>query len=342
MKPIRVAVCIDESKWYEKFLVSLQQYGNPLGIESEVFNIECDDWIHKIADFDAIIWKSHYMGPESSSYFKEKIFFIQHHLKKLTVPNFETIWHFDSKAAQSYIFKNYEIPTPRTVATFDVDDALGLLQQFDMPIVFKKTYGASSSNVVLLKDQFKAAARIKDVFSRQISKKILSDNCSFWSKVSKYLWRYYVDMRLFCTNQRCAYWQEFIPGNKRDLRITAIGDKYAVAFWRNNRPNDFRASGSGNIDYKDSVPEDVVKYCLELNRRFSFDSMAYDIVFYDGSFKVIEMSYSYIDRAIYNADGHFEYNNDHLSFVKGNCWPQELWARWLVERIKQRFIAKFQ
>ena len=44
-------------------------------------------------------------------------------------------------------------------------------------------------------------------------------------------------------------WQEFIPDNQRDFRVTIIGRRYAFVFWRNNRPGDFRASGSGLIDY---------------------------------------------------------------------------------------------
>ena len=42
--------------------------------------------------------------------------------------------------------------------------------------------------------------------------------------------------------------QEFLPGNGFDTRITVIGNR-AFGFRRFNRPDDFRASGSGRIDW---------------------------------------------------------------------------------------------
>jgi hypothetical protein len=88
------------------------------------------------------------------------------------------------------------------------------------------------------------------------------------------------------------------------LRIAVIGDRYAMGFWRNNRPNDFRASGSGRIDYDRTVPEELVRYCLSLNKRFDFDSMAYDIIFRGNQFVITEMSYTYVDSLLYKAAGH--------------------------------------
>src|SRR6185503_17089802 len=41
--------------------------------------------------------------------------------------------------------------------------------------------------------------------------------------------------------------QEFLSNNKFDTRVTVIGNR-AFAYRRFNRPNDFRASGSGNFD----------------------------------------------------------------------------------------------
>src|SRR5699024_1525118 len=90
-----------------------------------------------------------------------------------------------------------------------------------------------------------------------------------------------------------SYIQKFIEGNSADLRINIIGDKYGVGYWRKNRKNDFRASGSGNIDYVRSIPTEILEYCLNISKTNKFDSMAYDILFTNNNFVVVEMSYGF-------------------------------------------------
>jgi hypothetical protein len=131
---------------------------------------------------------------------------------------------------------------------------------------------------------------------------------------------------------RPVYWQEFVPGNDRDLRINVIGDRFAHGFWRRNRPGDFRASGSGLIMY-DEVPEDAVRYCLELNKRCGFDSMGYDLLFGPNGFIVSEISYTYADWAVHNSPYYLRLEPDgSLGRVEKHVWPQHLIVEWALER----------
>ena len=79
----------------------------------------------------------------------------------------------------------------------------------------------------------------------------------------------------------------------------------AYAFWRDNRPGDFRASGSHLIDYEADVPEAVVRQCIEWSTCMGFDSMAYDIVFADDTPLVLEISYDYVASALASAPCHW-------------------------------------
>ena len=340
--PVRIAVCKSESNWHVRFIEALDKHSGLYGnVSYRLMNIDSSDWIAELADFDAVIWRPHYMGVEASSFFKEKVWFAEHYLKKLIVPSFETVWHFESKIAQSYIFQYLKVPHPKTIATFDCNDALKQLESFSFPLVFKKSSGAASANVELVQKREAMVRKLKLRFSRQLIK----SEPILWRRIFTrqfiYAIKYWADVKLFRTNQRYAYWQEFIPNNARDLRITAIGDKYAFGFYRNNRPNDFRASGSGRIDFESPVPENLIRYCLELNRIMNFDSMAYDLVFTDdGSFRIIEMSYGYLETAIYNAPGHYELSNGNLEYVMDPIWPQELWVSWLLERIRRKFLPQ--
>jgi len=317
---IKIALCdgIVASEWTNRMsdaLVSEKEYFRQ-AINWDRVGINSDGWIEKLTSYDAILWPPGCMGIKPSSHLKEKVFFIQHHMKKLIVPNFESTWHFESKVAQSYLFDFYEMPTPRTVATFSIKDAIELLKSEKYPLVFKSSSDAASRGVKLIKSVKQA--------KYQAWKMLYT---GFWWKAVRRVFR--LDHR-----DNVAYWQEFIPKNDCDLRITAIGDKWAVGFWRWNRPNDFRASGSGLIDYEKPIPEETIHLCLALNKKHNFDSMAYDIIFRNGKPVIVEICYTYVDKAIYDAPGHYELGDSGLlSYRKGHTWPQQLWVRWLAARL---------
>ena len=296
----RVVVGLDKLGWHERFTQALDEkksQGIPLKIKT--VNFEAHDWLEQIGDADLILWKPDYMGMKSAGYFKEKIYFLQYIAGKVIVPGFKTIWHFDSKVAQSYLFSHYKVKSPHTVVSMDYNDAEKNCAASKFPLVFKLSYGAGGKNVQLLDDQRKARKQLRKIFCVPIyddEKRRLSSGAKvmlrhFWKK---WLWHRTIH-RLYekYENVAASYFQEFIPKNTADLRITVIGDRFAFGFWRNNRPGDFRASGSGLVDYERPIPEEALNYCIELNRKMDFDSMCYDLLFKENGFVITEMSYGY-------------------------------------------------
>ena len=331
--PLAIAVGRDEFGWHEVFseaLLARQSAGYRLRFD--VVDIGSDSWVDHVRDRDLVIWKPAYMGPRSASHFKEKIYFMEQYLGLLVVPSFRTIWHFESKVAQAYLLRERSVPTPRTVVSFTPSDALRQLDAASLPLVFKASHGASSSNVRMVNSASDARRLIDKVFCAENWREYRAQRTSgiralltlprrrwFWSKVRQKL----SHDEFF----NVVYWQEFVRGNDADLRITVIGDRYAVGFWRRNRPGDFRASGSGLLDYETPIPEDAVGYCMALNRQFGFDSMAYDLLFESEDFVVVEMSYAYNDKAVFGAPGHYTLgDDDSLLYEAGHVMPQELWV----------------
>ncbi len=338
---VRVIVGMDKLGWHERFSQALEEkkdQGIPLQVKT--VNLEAHDWLEQIGDADLILWKPNYMGIKSASFFKEKIYFLQYIADKVVMPNFETIWHFDSKIAQSYLFSHYKIKSPHTVVSMDYSDAVKVCAESKLPLVFKLSYGAGSKNVQIINDQSKAQKLLRKIFSVPVyddEKRRLSSGAKvmlhhFWKK---WLWHRTI-RRLYekYENVAASYCQEFIPGNTADLRITVIGDRFAFGFWRNNRPGDFRASGSGLVDYERSIPEEAVNYCIELNRKMNFDSMCYDLLFNEDGFVITEMSYGYKAEAIYDALGYYLLQDGSLTFHKGHVWPQQLWVDWALRKLR--------
>jgi glutathione synthase/RimK-type ligase-like ATP-grasp enzyme len=76
-----------------------------------------------------------------------------------------------------------------------------------------------------------------------------------------------------------VYYQKYLPNNNFDTRVTVIGDR-AFAFRRFNRTRDFRASGSGKIDYDmDSIDKRMIKIALETSEECGFQCMAFDFLY---------------------------------------------------------------
>jgi len=130
------------------------------------------------------------------------------------------------------------------------------------------------------------------------------------------------------------YLQEFLPDNKCDLRVTVIGSQ-AFGFRRMNRPNDFRASGSGMIDYDpEQVDRRAVRIAFAVSRKLGTQSLAFDFLFDRNHDPMIgEISYCYKPVALYNCPG---YLDESLVWHEGHVWPQDVILENLLAQRERR------
>ena|SRR5665647_466986 len=107
------------------------------------------------------------------------------------------------------------------------------------PAVMKPAHGSGSRGVSLIsdhKDGLRAAGRLSRSFSPR-------DNAT---ELAKRLLRPNHVRRSW--HRRSIVVQQFLPNLAGDYKILRYGDRF-YALGRSNRPNDFRASGSGRLDY---------------------------------------------------------------------------------------------
>lgn len=337
---LRIAVGRDRGGWHERFVEAIEAKRDALpGLRCSLVNLDRSDWIEQIGDARVVFWKPDYMGHEFAGYLKEKVFFLEHFLGKRVVPNTATLWHFESKVAQSWLLRHAGVETPETVASFDLEDSLSLAAGETYPIVLKKSAGAASASV----EAVDTPARMRRILRRTFSHTLWEGTGGRGGRPARLLrgilhpwfWTLVARKLSGATLFGAAYWQEFIRDNPADLRITAIGDRYATGFWRHNRPGDFRASGSGLLDYDRPVPDEAKRLCLGINRRLHFDSMAYDILFREGRMLVSEISYAYSAEAVHRVPGWSVLEPDgSLRYVEGRTWPQKLWVDWALDSLE--------
>jgi hypothetical protein len=342
----RIAVGFERYyRWHERFcdtLATLQ--ADDAWFDFEVVDFDRHDWLAASERFDCILWKSYVLGPEAAAHYKEKIYCFEHYLTKLVFPSFATVWHYESKVAQSYLLEHAGIPTPRTVVSFDYHDAARSVDAMNPPYVFKRSSGAGSQNVWLVEDRQTAHKTLRSTFSHQLwmesvaaTKKLARVAATIPLLGNAWMRTRLCDRLLGRELYRPAYWQALVPNNDRDLRITVIGGQYAGHLWRKNRPHDFRASGSGLVEYAPAPPAEALALCFDIVRRLEFDSMAFDLVHDGERWLVLEMSYCYVADAFAAAPGIFERSSSGaIQYVTGSRWPQELWVRALLAKLRAR------
>ncbi|VAX33729.1 hypothetical protein MNBD_NITROSPIRAE03-2099, partial [hydrothermal vent metagenome] len=127
------------------------------------------------------------------------------------------------------------------------------------------------------------------------------------------------------------YFQEFLPDNDFDTRITIIGNR-AFGFTRNTRPDDFRASGSGDIDYDlKRIDARCIKIAFETTEKLKTQSLAFDFIFdQKNNPRIVEISYCYQGKAVYNCPG---YRDREMNWHAGHVWPEDAILIDLLEAI---------
>ena len=194
-------------------------------------------------------------------------------------PNLRTSWHFDDKIAQAYLLEALEIPRPDTWIFWSREDAEAWAGSASYPVVAKLACGAGSSNVRLIRDSYAARAWIRRLFSRSgvFPSMTYPAGSSRLRRSMHHVGRFlrrcaaapsYVVLnrgtplpRQFWQPQKnYVLFQEFLPENEWDTRITVVGHR-AFGFRRMNRPDDFRASGSGVFEVD---TDQIDRRCVEL------------------------------------------------------------------------------
>lgn len=139
-----------------------------------------------------------------------------------------------------------------------------------------------------------------------------------------YRWSKGLDTSPFwARHKNYVLFQKFLPSNNCDTRVTVIGNR-AFSFRRIVRDNDFRASGSGLIDYDTTkIDPRCLKIALEVSKVMGFQSRAYYfLINEEGEPEFCEISYAYVSSAVHNCPGYWD---RELNWHEGHYWPEHLY-----------------
>lgn len=258
---------------------------------------------------------------------------IENVFKKGCFPDQNTCWHYDDKIKQYYLLKSSGFPVVDSYVFWNYRKAINWMKNAQYPVVFKLKGGAGSTNVILVKS-FKSGRKIvRKMFQKGVKNQKIGSRDALQNKyfnLGKKVRRIGGDILRFIRGEdpnkfwqihkNYVYFQKYLPENKYDTRITTIGDR-AFGFIRYVRPGDFRASGSGLIDYDiNKIDSRCIEIALEISKHLKFQTMAYDFIFDGkGNPKICEISYNYLDNAVFNCPGYWD---EKLNWHRGHYWPQ--------------------
>jgi len=320
------------------------------GIESCLEDVRTSSGYESALSSDGVMWHIN-MRPSIQASASSLLSALESSSHKPVFPNYSTRWHFDNKISQSYLFKGLGINTPATHVFWAEEQAKEWVEtNRRYPIIAKLKRGASSSCVFKLDSKKDALRYIQKMFSvngmsrgngsvKKSSYRAFRDYSRMMvlklpRPVLEYFLRKRPALRDVWPNERgYVYFQEYLPGNEFDTRVTVIGGR-ALAFRRFNRDKDFRASGSGKIDYEmDSIDKRAIELALNISSTNRFQSMAYDfLIDEDGKPSLVEISYAYQSKAVFDCPGFWD---PKLNWHEGHVLPEAAHVEDFIEQIEE-------
>ncbi len=269
---------------------------------SDYFNV-------KITDFDNILNNNEniensyilYTSSQEPKY-KEMIEDVMFSLKdnNTLLPSFEYLKAHENKGFQEILRKKLGIKKPGAYYFANLNDLDKY--EFNFPMVFKLVEGAGSKTVSIVNSK-------KDIYD-------------LVAKKSKWHWKF-TDKKDFSKTQRYKFeylterfvLQEFLPGLNHDFKILVFGDKY-YAVKRKVRPDDFRASGSGKLEYIDA-DEPLLNFAEMIFKKLKVPFASLDVCKYNDKYYLTEFQCMHLGPLVLlGSQGYFKNINNSPTFVK--------------------------
>lgn len=253
------------------------------------------------------------------------------------LPDYNTFWPYEDKTKEYYLLKSNGFPIIDSRVFWNEIPGAEYLENAQYPLVAKLPKGAGSSNVVIINSRSEGLKILKQVFRHGVTTGGLDSRTNLTSVQKKGMVGYskrmlrlflirlgimkdYMDYPEWQIQRDAILFQRFLAGNTFDTRITIIG-KRALAFRRFVRDNDFRASGSGKLNFEtDMIDRRCIEIAFAVTKGLGFTTMAFDFIFdQDKNPWINEISYCFVDRFVGRCPGYWDEN---LVWHEGSNWPQ--------------------
>ncbi len=130
--------------------------------------------------------------------------------------------------------------------------------------------------------------------------------------------------------------QEFIPNLSNDWKVLVYWDKYYV-LRRKNRPNDFRASGSGLFSFDEIVDPRLLDAAREIRQNFDVPMISLDLAISNNRVVLIEFQFVYFGTSTLEESPYYYVdNNGHWEKVLERSNLEDIYSYSIVSYIEDK------
>jgi len=339
---MKIAIHNREGAFSDKWI----EYCKNNNIPFKIVNCYSSDIIAQISDCDALMWHWNHIDYREQLFARQLIISAENMGLKV-FPDTNTCWHFDDKVGQKYLFEAINAPSVPSYVFYEKQKALEWIKQQSFPKVFKLRSGAGSSNVSLVKTQkqaikltnkafrkgFQAVSRYS-IFKDRIWQLKHDKNIKSVINLIKGFIRIFLrkgSPNLLKREKGYIYFQDFIPKNKFDIRLVVVGNR-CFGIKRYVRKNDFRASGSGKMDFTPELfDKKSIKIAFNIADKLKTQSVAFDFIYENGKPFIVEISYGYTAQVYNNCPGFWDKD---LNWHKTDIIPEFFIIEDLITKLK--------
>lgn len=325
---MRIAIHTRAGSFSEKWI----EYCENNNFSYKIVDCYSYDIIKQLEDCDALMWHWSHLDYRDHLFARQLILSLENMGKKV-FPSSKTCWHFDDKVGQKYLFEAIGAPVVPSYVFYEKNKALDWIKKTSLPKVFKLRGGAGSRNVSLVKSARQGNKLIRKAFRKGFP--LVNRYSNFYEKIwqlkrdktfkaAKNLFKGFIRILypagktyLLKREKGYVYFQDFIPNNNFDIRLVVVGNR-CFGIKRYVRKNDFRASGSGKMEFNpDMFDKQSIGVAFSIAKKLKTQSAAFDFIYQNDNPYIVEISYGYTAPAYYNCPGYWDNNlNWHKEEIK--------------------------
>lgn len=198
------------------------------------------------------------------------------------IPSLHHFLAYENKGLVTEMMNSLAIPSPRSYYVATIENLERIVSKLDYPFVSKKLDGFASAGVQLLLSNRDFEKLIQKEFFQQ-------------GNLTKGIGEVVI--------------QEYLEGLKGDWKVVVIGD-IVTTLWRNVKPGDFRASGSGLFEFF-KAPDDVLDFAFKVKTMLNSPWVSLDIAVTQEGCKLLEYQIVHFGTTTIDyAKEHYIHHND--------------------------------
>lgn len=264
------------------------------------------------------------------SYIEDLVFDFEQRGFKL-IPAYAFLKAHNNKVAMELLRERCGLDSIQTIQTRafgTLKDLKRQASQFTFPVVIKPASGAMSKGVVKADCAYELILKAK-----RLSRTFMPFH-DIKELLRKIKYRSYYRRESFFRAKFIV--QNFIEGLSNDWKVLVYGDK-CFALCRNNRPNDFRASGSGLFVFRKDLPEGMLDFALTIRKHFNVPHISLDIGFDGQKFHLIEFQFLHFGTTtIEKSPFHFQKCDGRWICIDGNSDLEKVYVDSIVYYLKKK------